>query len=354
VGVIRFKYDIHHLNVAVEQLVYELEYGNTFVLGENTEKVTTLKFGDLTWVDWQQDQNKLEIFVKDQFFSETDIFEKILTSFIYNLVDFGQIRLEKIDISQSIWKKLIELQNKSPQAQKHDELTHFGTVIKPYYHTSLDERIALINKVASHNITFVKEDETYLLVPSALLDHTIRIKSAIGSEVHYVPNITTAVCEYGLVERLLNHQVNPMMVNILVAGFRNIQNLKEQFPELQLWGHRVGYNLLESHVSVRAFSQLCLLAGISFLHIGTPCSQAEAIKKNLMCHELNRDYPGFTPVFTKTSPEIVSLIQLHDIHHQKIIMACGNLRDETGRIDERKVAAWAEVSLHVVVEKRSL
>ena len=45
-GVIGFKYDIHCLNVAVEQLIYELEYGNTFVLGENTEKVTTLKFGD--------------------------------------------------------------------------------------------------------------------------------------------------------------------------------------------------------------------------------------------------------------------------------------------------------------------
>ena len=342
-GVIRFIYTISHLNVAVEQLIYELEYGNTFVVSENSEKMITLKLGDLTWVDWRQDQDKLEIIVKDQFFSESDIFEKILTSFIYNLVDFGQIRLEEIDISQSIWKKLINQQHRSHQPQKREQM-HLGTVIKPYYHTSLDERIAFINKVASHNITFVKEDETYLLHPAALLDQTNRIKAAIGSEMNYVPNITAAVSEYALIESLLKHKVNPMMVNILVVGFQNIRKLKAQFPEIELWGHRVGYNFLENHVSVRAFSQLCLLAGITYLHVGTPWSQAGAIEKNQLCNELTRDYPAFIPVFTKTSPEIVSLIK-NNVHHQKVMMACGYLRDEMGRIDDRKVASWAEVEL---------
>jgi len=337
-GEIRFKYSIDQMNVTIDQLIYELEYGNTFILGKNYEKMITLKLGELAWVDYDYHKNNLEIIVDDNFFSEDDIFEKIITSFLFNLMDFGDFHLDDLDFSESIWESMFI--DHPPLLQPiNTNFVFGGTIIKPYYHTSLDEKIDFIMKLAALGFSFVKEDETYLLDHITLKKNTIRINAELDKNIQYVPNVTSAVCEYKLIESLLNHKINTVMVNILVAGFRNIRKLKLKFPELNLWGHRVGFNLVEKHISVRTFSKLSLMAGISYLHIGTPISVAEALEKNILCNELFLIKPDFIPIFTKTSPEIIKLIEKY-IVGKKILMACGYFRNGEGKIDYAKIKNW--------------
>lgn len=341
-GTIRFHYSINNLDVGIEQLISEIEYGNTFILRTGGESMISLSGGDLKWLDWHYGDDCLDLTVDDDFFCDDNIFDKILTNFVYNLADFGSLTLEQIDFTQSKWKNLVPNREPGLKAAKN---IYMGTVIKPYYHTSLPEKVAFISRLADLGFGFVKEDETYLVDSETLAFEALAIHSAVGSKIHYVPNITAHVDDIALIERLLANGIDTMMVNILVAGFNHIKKIVQMFPELKLWGHRVGYSLIERHMSVRAFSQLSLLAGISYLHVGTPSSVQEAIKKNELCQDLKNVTGAFMPIFSKTSPEIIRMIR-EEIKPPMILLACGYFRNADGTLNWQKVEHWTEVCLN--------
>lgn len=339
-GTIRLKYELCE-SIQYTILANEIEYGTAFALYHDREETIPLWGNELRWISLKKMDNFLVIDVDDDFLGKDYIFEKLLVAFLYNLLDFGELRLISIDISNSSYFRQIKSQQIAPiyfqkTSQKKPLL---GTIFKPYYHYSLRDKIKMAEKFTAIGINLLKEDETFFVSKEELLREAQIIQSIIKGNGNYIPNITHYVHDYYFLERLLDSGIEIVMVDFLITGFRPILRLKQKFPEICVWGHRVGYWTIERFISMDALGVLALLSGIDFLHIGTPNNKKEEGEKLQLISFLRSINPWFVPVFTKTTPEI--LMEISYLFDGTVaLMACGYFRDDRGAINWGKVQEW--------------
>jgi len=350
-GVITLKYNLDRLIVPIGTLMNEIEYGTTFALYRDREDTIPLQGSGLRWTSWKTEGKSLIIEVNDDFLENDYIFEKLLVVFLYNLLDFGELRLISIDLSKSCYLQRANAhQQKVPKCfrlLRKDSM--LGTILKPYYHLSLAQKIEMAKKFTSMGINLLKEDETFFASEARLLEEARAIQATIEGNGNYIPNVTHYVHNYQVIEKLLDSGIEIVMIDFLVTGFRPILGLKQKFPEICIWGHRVGYWSLEKFISMKALGTLAVLAGVDFLHIGTPTNRKDSKDRLQLVSCLRTIKPQFVPVFTKTTPEILAeIVSLFD--GTTVSMACGYFRDDRGTINWEKVQGWVAAAQGVWVE----
>jgi len=346
-----FKYEIlgsskHYAEIA-GKINEELNKGLSFTILEADEKVIFLRSKRRNWIYCDRKDKNLYISVYDKFFRASIIIEQILTSLWTNLMDFGGIRLIEYNLSKNINAILLSKCNKEVSI---DKLTgskgpYFGMVFKPSFNLSLKQRIGIAKKFISIGGTFLKEDETYLIDRNELIENASAIQDAINKislKGFYVPNVTSYLLDGNIFRQLYKAGIRIVMVNYLMAGLPTIAKIRNNFENMLLWGHRVGYSTIEKYISMEAISSLAIHSGIDVIHIGTPFIalkiSVERCRKILeSVRQINKKS---IPVFTKTSHHIVPhLVKLfgNDI----VIMACGSLRT-SGNINWNKVMRWID------------
>lgn len=336
-GYIKLEYSCS-INTDVKAVLNEIEYGNTFIINYEGERTISLFGKEFSWIksDTLAD-NRFDLYVDDTFFEEGTFFEKLMTSFIYNLQDFGEVRLDQIDSSNSI------LEFSSPIIDAKKIFKTFpvcGTIFKPYYHSSLNEKLNVASKLVSMGINLIKDDETYLIGKKQKLSDAKKIQSVMGSDAFYIPNITPFVHDMQFLTKLLDTGIKIVMVNYLVTGFSQIRWLKQNFPQFTIWGHRVGYSSLENILTMNALSKIALFSGIDYLHLGTTLQKDKLDEQNNLIKNIRKFNSGFMPIFTKTSSEILPLL-FSKLSKEIIVLACGYFRDErTSEINWKQVNKW--------------
>ena len=341
-GSVVIRYRLGKLKVLPSTLVNEIEYGSTFALYPGQEDIIPIFTGNLKWLSWEEKDRNLTIRVDDNFLEIDSLFEKITTAFLYNLLDFGEVQLLSIDLSDSSYFKLetIRKRETSQVLQLFNSDLMLGTIFKPYYHLSLHEKIALVEKFIGMGINIIKEDEIFLAPEEQLLDEAKSIQEVMGEHNLYIPNLTHQVNNYNLIEKLLDCGIKVIMLDFLVTGFRSILRIRQRFPELFLWGHRIGYITFERFISIAALGTLAMIAGIDFLHIGTPISNSDIRDKIYLVSHLRQINSSFIPVFTKTTPNLLPQL-IRSFGKTAVFMACGYFRNEEGKaIDWARVKEW--------------
>ncbi len=329
-------------NTDLQAVVREIEYGNTFVIDGQKEKLVPIPGEKQEWVKVNsKSENHFSLSVNDAFFELDCFFEKVVTAFIFNFLDFGDIRLEAIDIKQSELQFNQQAKNSSNN-EIFAEFPALGTIFKPYYHFALKEKLRMASRLTEIGINVIKEDETYLVGKERILSEARQIQETMGEKAFYVPNVTSYVQDVDFIAVLTRIGIRIVMVNFLITGFRPIFHLKQQLLGLKIWGHRVGYKSLLDVVSMRALAKLSVLSGINYLHLGTTLKANQLVGQNELIGDLRQLNPGFLPIFTKTSPEIIPTL-LSRLSSKLILMACGYFRSETtGHLDWERIRTWVE------------
>ena len=245
-------------------ILNELEYGNTFIVNQNGEKLISIPGEVFEWVsiDIINDSN-FYLIVKDDFFEIEYFFEKILTTFVYNFLDFGVICLEDIDINNSELN-LLNDNIKDIKTMPFNNLPVLGTIFKPYYHFNYIDKLHFISHLSSLGIDLIKDDETYLIGKNKILSDSKKIQLLMGKKSFYIPNITPFIEDVDFVSSLINNNIRIVMVNFIVTGFGPIKRLKKQFPDLKIWGHRVGFDVLKKYYIKKSYKQISCSIGYRF------------------------------------------------------------------------------------------
>ncbi len=303
-------------------LLSELESGVTFTEYSDHCDVVVPNVKGNNWHSYMVVDNQLILQVSDDIFSPETVFNMILTNYVYNLDDFADLILEDIDFSNSRYRELIDSNH---FILKEAERPVFGTIIKPCY-ISIDERVEFVKHAFSCGFTIVKEDETHLVSRNQILDESKLICQHVPPFCYYIPNITSHIDDDRFIEKLIETGIMVGLVNICLVGFQAIYKLKTSYPSLGIWGHRVGFSTLENTISVEAFSKIAALAGVDFVHVGTPLTTDQARAKLFLVNEMKRINPNVQAVFSKLSPETYSLLARHD-QSNLINMICDYLRE---------------------------
>lgn len=339
-GSINLTYEIGATDVDLDVLVSELEYGSTFILHPSgREEMISPRTDVFRWIDHYIDDGQLRLIVDHDFLEEEYFFEKLFSAFIYNLQDFGQFRLDSVECSDL----------SRPSISFHSAATYlrqgplFGTILKPYYQER-EEKVASATEFARCGLDIVKEDETYIVSQKHILEDIKVMSRAVGSDLLYVPNITPYVNDYSFIEQIQEAGTQVAMVNLLLAGLGNIRRLKKRYPDLYLWGHRIGYQSLTPLISMKALAQLCVMAGFDYLHLGTP-HDIEGIRNSVsLLDSLIQLNPLFRAVFTKTTAVTARDLAVQ-FQANAVLMACGYFRAPDGiSIDRARLQEWSEVA----------
>lgn len=335
-GKIYFTYEIIHLDIDVKQIAGEIEYGITFSLNDDCESITFPQYRGLNWLRWQLNGNILVLEVDDQFFNEDSVFEKVWTTFLLNLMDFGKLKLVDVDVSQSFLAARF-----APNVFEFKESPILGSILKPYYQ-SLIKKKEVVSTLVSQSLQIIKEDETYLVDKQLVLSHSISLQKSCCQRGYYIPNVTSFIYDYEFIKKLINESgIRIVMVNFLVCGLGSVFRLKKEFPLLGIWGHRVGYSAIENQVSVQALSQLATSAGIDFIHIGTPKNNSFYNEKQEIIESINKIRQAKV-VFTKTTEKTIGDLVSH-FSDRAVYMACGSLQNDDGiSINYSKAHNWVE------------
>jgi len=334
-GTISFIYQLKDPKIKPEQIIAEIEYGASFSLYPNHESVLFPQFPKAHWIkNLYSSKDSLIIEVDDGFFDEYVVFEKIWTTFILNLLDFGQLKLLDIDFSGSFLSG--RFSNPLPE---FDDTPILGTIIKPYYQP-LNQKIELVSILNTYGLQVFKEDETYLVGKNQVVEHAIPIQNLLKNKGFYIPNITPFLSDHKYIKQLINESgVRIVLVNFLISGLGAIYRLKQEFPDLGIWGHRVGYSVFRDVISIRAISKLAITAGVDFLHIGTPINTVSYTEKIQLINEL-KDIKPFKAVLTKTTPSTITDL-VKTFENEAIYLACGSLKnDDAISFDLEKVKEW--------------
>jgi ribulose 1,5-bisphosphate carboxylase large subunit-like protein len=330
-----------------EEISEELNRGLSFSISETDEKTVRLAGKWMGWATTSLHGNKLLIEVDDTFFTG-NILEQILTSLWANLLDFGEIRLEEFKLSDHLHALLDtpESRKQSGYELLSEEGPCFGTIFKPSFGLSLSEKLNISERFASIGGTFIKEDETYLVDKSRLLDETQAIQSTMNSfssHCFYVPNVTAYLSDDRFLHSLYEAGIRVVMVNYLIAGLPNVFRAIKSKPQLLFWGHRVGYKAIERYISMKAVAQLAVYSGLDIIHIGTPhfWVDKKAKENQEILNAVISINPTVLAVFTKCSHSIV--ISLTKWFGKEIIvMSCGPLRTN-GSLDWLKVKKMIDI-----------
>ncbi len=314
----------------------EIEYGHSFTINKHGEDIHSSFNNTNSWTTFSHTKdNELLIEINDDFLVESNIFEKIIVSFLYNLLDFGPIYLDSIDFSNSNFHTILSC--KEPVSLPFKKYPIIGTIFKPYYHLSLNKKVILANSLIDAGIDLIKEDETYLVPKNQILKESEIIQSKLGNRGSYIPNVTTYLNDHKFIESLYSNGTKIVLIDFLVTGFSQIYEFKKMFPQMFIWGHRVGYTLLENYISMKALSMLSIYSGINFLHVGTTVNESIRINQLEYIENLRNINSEFIPIFTKITPKLST--ELVNIFGQKIIlMTCGYIFDSFNKsIDIKKV-----------------
>jgi len=337
-GYIALKYSYNkNIRISLKSLMEEVEYGSTFALYNNYEEIIPCASDELRWMEWNAQDGMLSVHIDDDFWRDEFFFEKFLTIFVYNFLDFGHLKLEHIDIQQSTLKNGI--QSSSPLMIPRGKFL-LGSIFKPYYHLSLEQKEKQAQIMMENGINVLKNDECFFSIKSNMLEEALDMAQIVTRKAYYVPNITSYINDDGFIEQLTDLGVEISMVDFLVTGFRPIYQLKKKFPHLRIWGHRIGFAALQKYVSMQALSILAILSGIDMLHIGTPT--AGNLQESFeLVKELRSLKANFLPIFTKTTPEVIKAL-IPTFEDKAIYMACGYFRNNEGHIDWNRVHKWCD------------
>jgi ribulose 1,5-bisphosphate carboxylase large subunit-like protein len=332
----------------IEKIDDELNRNLNFIITQTDENIITLAGERMGWITTTLRGNDIYINADDSFFSSYCVLEQILTSLWANLLDFGEIRLEKFQLSNNIHTYLASgnLNIQNIQKVLRVKGPYFGTVFKPSYSLSLSEKIEISKKFASIEGTFLKEDETYLIEKSKLLKESEAIQNAMNSisdHCYYVPNVTPYLLDDNLLLELCQIGIRVVMINYLIAGLPIVYKVVKRNGKLLFWGHRVGYKFMERYISMKAVAILAAYSGMNMIHIGTPFfSINNSVKERIsIIKAINNVVPEVIPIFTKVSHEIIPLL-MRAFGKKIIIMICGSIRTN-GYLDWKKVKSIIDI-----------
>lgn len=313
-------------NLNIHHVINEIEFGNTFALYKNREEIISVKGGKNRWVSLLDfTYNSFIIQIKKEFFTKDNFFELIMTSFVYNLIDFGNIKLDDIDISEFINYNIIS-------KEKTNVFPHFpifGTIFKPYYHLSLNKKMEFTRNFFNCGGNLIKEDETYLVSKTKILKEAKSIRSEMNDDGIYVPNVTPHLNDHKFILELYHSGIKVVMINFLITSLRSIYELKRKIPNISFWGHRVGYLSIKKYISMRALSKIVTLAGIDYLHIGTPTNKKDLDEKLELILSVKKTKKSFLPIFSKITPELIQYL-VNAFGENIILMTCGYIRNNNG------------------------
>jgi len=195
------KYRLTDLTVLPSTLVNEIEYGATFALYHDREECILLPGQDPQWFQWEMDGQILVMRVEDEFLEVGCFFEKVFTAFLYNLLDFGGLKLVSIDASGCSNLHQFRTGYRKPVRPTHPsgDGVLLGTVLKPYYHLTLAEKVRVTAQFTDLGLNFVKEDETYLVPKAQLLEEAVAIQGTIKSAA---PMYLTSLTVFGIMSSL--------------------------------------------------------------------------------------------------------------------------------------------------------
>jgi hypothetical protein len=335
-GCIKLTYKKIKSSLSPELLALEIEKGLTFALKKTGEDIILPPLEKPHYLSWSVDDKNILFAVNDMFFSSQTFFDVIFTTFIYNLQDFGQLKLDDIELNYTDLS-CCNLPLTRPIFDNKNIL--MGTVLKPYF-MPLNEKVITAKSLASCGLNVIKEDETYLVSKEQIIADYIAIQAELGNNAVYMPNITSHVNDYSFIKELMHYGLKMAMVNVLVSGLGNLNKLKIQFPDLRLWGHRVGYSAIENIISIQALALLAVCAGIDFMHIGTPVTKVQmSISKGIIT-KARMINPYFRAVFTKTTPEVLVPL-VNEFSGNSVFMACGYFRhNQKAELDYLLVEKW--------------
>lgn len=329
-GQIKLEYRVEKITVPIQTIIGEFEYGSTFALYPSHESVMPSGMGELKWIQYHYSGSLLEVWIDDSFWEMDFFFEKFMTLCLHNLSDFGNICLDKIDISSSKLKDILFHGEKSIITTPL-----IGTIFKPYYHQTVEEKISQAERFVDLGFNVFKNDECYFLPKEKLAKEVYNIHKAIGNNAYFVPNISSVVTDIDFMKELIGMGTSIFMVDYLISGLSSIYKLKQSFPEITIWGHRIGYQAIKSSISMDALCTLAQLAGIDFLHVGTPVSE-DILDCKCLVNRQKMYNSRFRPVFTKTTPDVLKEL-LPTFGSNAIYLACGYFRNQMGEID------WTQV-----------
>ena len=329
-GQIKLEYKIEEIITPIETIISEFEYGSTFALYPSYEKIMPTGTGELKWIEYRHSENLLEVWFDDSFWEMEFFFEKFMTLCLYNLSDFGTICLNKIDISSSRLQDIISLRDGSIITTPL-----VGTIFKPYYHQTVKEKILQAKQFIDLGFNIFKNDECYFISKKELIEETSHIYKAIGNNAYFIPNISSIITDFDLIKQLIEMGVNIFMVDYLISGLGSVYKLKQFFPQITIWGHRIGYHPIKSSISMEALCTLAQLAGIDFLHIGTPTPK-DIFNCEHLVNKQKKYNSRFKPIFTKTTPSILQEL-FSTFGSDAIYLACGYFRNQKGEIEWEKV-----------------
>jgi ribulose 1,5-bisphosphate carboxylase large subunit-like protein len=328
----------YELSKSIEE---ELNRGLSFIISESGEKVVPLKGRWSEWAKANVHDNTILIEVKDSFFKNDSIIAQILTSLLFNLLDFGKLRLIDIKLSKNIHGKLLNSTSNQIVLESLGQKPFLGTQIKPSYGYSKKEKLQLVSKLAKNGLNFIKEDETYFVDKNTLILEAQELQAAINevsNKCFYVPHITSHIHDDDVMSAFSESGIKFGMVNYLVNSLPSIIACNVG-RHIQLWGHRVGYESMKEFISMKAIILLAQYSGINMLHIGTPhYGDEQAIQNVSEITQAARNIKLFVPIFTKTSPAVIPQIE-HTIDKPYVLMACGYFRSN-GVLDWNKIMQW--------------
>lgn len=348
-GTVRFTYEVERARVSTLTIVSEIEYGSSYALLPNGERIITGPSEELEWVTWSADGNRIIIDVNDDFLESGYFFEKTFASFVFNLLDFGEFYLVSIDLSKSRLAQTLAgffAKNENTVMLSNRRRPLLGTIYKPYYHLPLREKVAIAERFVSTGGDILKEDETYFADRESVLKESKAIQSSIGQKGFYVPNVTHLVRDYDLISELLSLGIRIVMLDYLVCGFGCVHDLKSRVPQMLLWGHRVGYSVYEKVISMDAIVTLAVLSGLHFVHVGTPKDDVERGAKLALVRNMRGVNASAYPVFTKTTPNGAREL-LSSFGPDIVILACGYFRSAgSSGVNWSRVQDWIEAGRH--------
>ena len=206
---------------------------------------------------------------------------------------------------------------------------HVGTIVKPKVGLNPEDTATLSYESWYGGCDFVKDDENLTnqrFCPFEdrvikVLDALDRAESETGEKKLYAPNITGV----NMTERaqfVKDHGGACIMVDILVAGFSKVQEIRDQGFKMIIHGHRAMHAAMtryERHgISMPVLSLLSRLSGIDQLHIGTVVGKMEGELTEVLKNKekIVSDLFGMNPCFPVNSgglhpghiPEIVQFM----------------------------------------------
>lgn len=332
--------------IIIKNINEELNRGLAFAISKTHEKVILIEGEWQGWVTTEIRGNNIYLYVDDNFFKPC-VFEQILTSLWANLLDYGGIKLEEFQLSDKLHTSSISniINKQSLNKLLGIDGPYFATVIKPSF-LSLDEKLNIAERFASIGGVFIKEDETYLLDKWNLLKESDAIQRSINKiskHCFYIPNVTPYTFDKRFLNELYQIGIRIVMVNYLITGLPTINRILQKNNKILFWGHRVGYKAIDKYISMKALALLATYSGMSMLHIGTPlfCNNSTIRGCTNIINAIRKVNPNVTPVFTKTSPQIISFL-VKSFGKKTIIMACGSIRTN-GYLDWEKLKHIIEI-----------